>query len=141
MGNKGRIVGFTCGAWDLLHAGHILALHEAAKHCDRLIVGLQTDPSIDRPGLKNKPIQSLRERFIHLAAVKYVDQIVVYNTEADLEKLLISLRPDVRIIGADWRGKSFTGHQLDIPVVFTARNHRYSTSELRQRVCRAQQEQ
>lgn len=125
--------GFTCGAFDLLHAGHVLMLEEAKSVCDYLIVGLQTDPSIDR-GFKNKPIQSLEERKIQLEAVKYVDEVVIYETEQELYNLLLELKPDVRILGADHEDTKFTGHNLDISLYFNSRSHNWSSSDLRKRV-------
>ena len=128
------IVGFTCGTFDLLHAGHILMLEECSYECNYLIIGLQTDPSIDRPE-KNSPIQSVEERTIQLNAVKWVDEIVVYETEADLKKLLLKRRPNVRIIGMDWKGKSFTGHDIeDIEIYYNRRDHEYSSTELIKRI-------
>lgn len=126
-------VGFTCSAFDLLHAGHILMLEEAKMQCDYLIVGLQVDPTVDRP-TKNKPVQSIVERHIQLEAVKYVDQIVVYNTEADLMDLLQILPIDIRIIGEEYRDKEFTGKELAIPIYYNRRAHRFSSSELRTRL-------
>ena len=127
--------GFTCGAFDLLHAGHILMLEEAKSVCDYLIVGLQTDPSIDR-GFKNRPIQSLEERRIQLEAVRYVDEVVVYETEQELYNLLLELNPDVRILGADHEDTKFTGHNLDINLYFNSRSHSWSSSDLRKRVAK-----
>lgn len=136
-------VGFTCGAFDLLHAGHILMLEEAKSVCDYLIVGLQNDPSVDRPQ-KNKPIQSIVERQIQLNAVKFVDEIIVYNTEDDLLDLLSSLPIDVRVIGEDYLHKDFTGKQLcqdlHINVHFNARQHSFSSSSMRARVAAAENE-
>lgn len=133
---KEQIVGFTCSTFDLLHAGHILMLAEAKSQCDQLIVGLQSDPSTDRPG-KNKPVQSIVERFVQLSAVKYVDEIVVYNTEKDLEDLLMFLPINVRIIGDEYRDKEYTGKQIcsdrGIKIYFNSRTHRFSSTELRQR--------
>ncbi len=126
-------VGFTCGAFDLLHAGHVLMLEEAKEQCDWLVVGLQTDPSIDREE-KNSPIQELKERQIQLSAIKFVDEVIVYETEKDLIELLKKVKPDVRVIGADHKGKKFTGWELPIELYFNSRNHTYSTSELRRRV-------
>ena len=126
-------VGFTCGSFDLLHAGHIMMLKEASEQCKSLIVGLQTDPSLDRKE-KNKPVQSLEERYIQLEAVKYVDSIVIYETEEDLYNLLKKIKPDIRIIGNDHKGKEFTGHDLDIKCYFNTRNHSFSSSELRRRI-------
>ena len=104
-------IGFTCSTFDLLHAGHVVMLEEAKRHCDYLIVGLQTDPTLDRPD-KNKPIQSIVERQIQLAAVKYIDEIVMYATEQDLEDLLLTLPINVRIIGDEYKTKPFTGKAI-----------------------------
>jgi len=138
MSNK--VIGFTCGAMDLLHAGHVLMLKEAKSHCDHLVVGLHTDPTLDR-ATKNKPIQSLEERRIQLEGCKYVDEIVEYDTEADLIELLDEYSNKycqhfIRIIGADYEGKDFTGKDLGIKVVYNSRNHNYSSSELRKRIWR-----
>jgi glycerol-3-phosphate cytidylyltransferase len=130
-------VGFTCGSFDLLHAGHIMMLEEAKSYCDYLIVAIQSDPTLDR-GSKNKPVQSYEERIIMLKAIRYVDEITYYDTENDLYELLKRIKPDVRIIGSDWQGKQYTGYDLDIPVIFNSRNHGYSSSELRRRVYEAE---
>ena len=131
------IVGFTCGAFDLLHAGHVLMLEEAKAQCDYLIVGLHTDPTLDRPE-KNKPVQSLVERTIQLNAVKYVDQVVCYQTEAELMELLQVVMPDVRIVGDDYVGKDFTGKEWcfdnGIHIHYNLRQHDFSTTELRTRI-------
>ena len=129
--------GFTCGAFDLLHAGHALMLKECKDHCDYLIVGLQRDPNVDRPE-KNSPVQSYDERDIMISSIKWVDEVVYYDTESDLIDLLNSIDIDVRIVGADWKGREFTGFELDIPVVFNSRDHGYSTSDLRERVYKAE---
>lgn len=134
MKNKNKKIGFTCSCFDLLHAGHILMLKDAKKQCDYLIVGLQTDPTIDRPKEKNKPIQSLEERKIQLKAVKYVDKIVIYNSEKDLYQLLKRLNPDIRILGSDYKNKDFTGHNLDIKIYYHKRTHSYSSSDLKKRI-------
>jgi glycerol-3-phosphate cytidylyltransferase len=130
-------VGFTCSAFDLLHAGHVIMLKEAKSLCDHLIVGLQNDPSFDRKD-KNKPAQSLVERFIQLSAVKYVDEIFVYNTEEDLMDLLQILPINIRILGDEYLNRDFTGRQycLDkhIELYFNNRDHRFSSSELRKRI-------
>ena len=126
-------IGFTCSCFDLLHAGHIIMLQYAKFRCDKLIVGLQTDPTIDRPE-KNKPIQSLEERRIQLEAVKYVDEVFTYSTEKDLYKNLLDIKPDVRILGSDYIGKSFTGDDLDIKIYYHDRNHNYSTTNLREKI-------
>ena len=133
VGSKGRI-GITCGCFDLLHAGHATMLAEAKQHCDYLIVALQDDPSVDRTE-KNKPIQSIFERQLQLAAVRFVDDIVIYNTEADLLDVLKSLPIDVRIVGSDYIDEDFTGKQYcvdnDIDIVYNTRDHSFSTSSLR----------
>ena len=118
---------------DLLHAGHCLMLQECKKRCDYLIVGLHTDPTIDRPE-KHKPIETVSERYIRLESCKYVDLIMLYDTEAELIKLLKKVKPDIRFLGADWKGKKFTGHELPIKVIFTDRDHDYSSSNLRDRI-------
>ena len=132
-----KVRGFTCGAFDLLHAGHAMMLKEAREKCDHLIVGVQGDPSIDRPD-KNKPIQSYEERITMVKAIRWVDEVVLYNTEEELYKLLQDLKPELRIIGADWKGKAFTGFDLPIKVAFNSRDHGYSSSELRARVMNAE---
>ena len=129
--------GFTCGAFDLLHAGHILMLQEARSYCDFLVVGLHSDPTLDRP-FKNKPIQSLEERRIQLEAVKYVDLIIIYDTESALLDLLCEIKPDVRIIGADYLNRRFTGDFLGIEIKFNNRDHTFSSSELRKRIQHAE---
>ncbi len=134
---KKKKVGFTCGAFDLLHAGHALMLEECKAHCNFLIVGVQYDPSYDRP-LKNSPIMTYEERLIMVRSIKAVDDVVTYSTEAELVDLLEWLKPDVRIIGADWQGKKYTGYDLPIDVVFNSRDHGYSTSSLRRRVYEAE---
>ena len=130
-------IGFTCSTFDLLHAGHVVMLEEAKRHCDYLIVGLQTDPTLDRPD-KNKPIQSVVERQIQLAAVKYIDEIVMYATEQDLEDLLLTLPINVRIIGDEYKTKPFTGKAIckdrGIKMVYNGRDHSFSSTSLRKRV-------
>src|SRR3990167_7940088 len=110
MTKTSLIKGFTAGAMDLLHAGHILMLKECKAQCDFLVVGLHTDPTIDRP-FKNKPVETVEERMIRLQGCKYVDKILTYNTEVDLVNLLKELKPDVRFLGEDWKGKRFTGDE------------------------------
>ena len=132
-------VGWTCGAFDLLHAGHIELLKDCKNRCDYLIVGLQTDPTIDRPH-KNKPIQTVEERLIMLQAVKYVDEIMIYRTENDLYMMLDAVKPDIRINGIDWKGKEFTGYDLDMEHYFHHRNHKWSTTNLRKRVYEAEKD-
>ena len=127
-------VGFTCSCFDLLHAGHILMLKDAKEQCDYLIVGLQTDPTLDRPE-KNKPIQSLEERKIQLEAINYVDEVITYESENDLYELLYKLMPNVRILGTDYEHKYFTGIEIDgIDIYFHKRDHDYSTSSLREKI-------
>jgi len=130
-------VGFTCSTFDLLHAGHIQMLREAKEQCDYLLVGLQMDPSVDRPG-KNAPIQSIVERYTQLKAVSYVDEIVPYGTEQDLEDILTMYHIDVRILGEEYREKDFTGKDIckkrGIQLHFNKRDHRFSSSDLRRRV-------
>ena len=140
MLKRKKKTGFTCSSFDLLHAGHILMLREAKTVCDTLIVGIQVDPSIDRPE-KNKPVQTLWERTTQVDAVKYVDQIFIYDTEADLLELLKNLKPDVRIIGSDYLGKDFTGRdwclENGVELYFNDRSHNLSTTELRERITNA----
>jgi glycerol-3-phosphate cytidylyltransferase len=124
------MIGFTCGAFDLLHAGHVVMLKEARKNCDWLVVGLQTDPSIDRQD-KNKPIQSVYERYVQLSGVKYVDEIIPYDTEQSLVDLLQSQEIDIRFIGEDYRDREFTGSDLPIEVFYTSRQHSFSSTNLR----------
>ena len=130
-------VGFTCSTFDLLHAGHILMLEEAREQCDYLIVGIQTDPTIDRPG-KNKPVQTIIERTLQLKAVRYVDEVVVYSTEQDLIDLLEILPISVRIIGEEYKDNDFTGKdkcaERGIHIYYNSRSHRFSSTELRHRV-------
>ena len=135
---KNKIVGITFSAFDLLHAGHIVMLREAKNHCDYLIAGIQTDPTIDRPDTKNKPVQSLVERYAQLSAVKYVDEIIPYQTEQDLIDILSMYEIDVRILGDEYKEKDFTGKDVcnkrGIDLYFNKRDHRFSTSDLRERV-------
>ena len=131
------IVGFTCSTFDLLHSGHVAMLREAKEHCDYLICGLQTDPSIDRKS-KNAPVQSIVERQVQLAAVKYVNEIIVYETEKDLEDILEMFHIDIRILGDEYRDKDFTGKDIckkrGIQLYFNKREHRFSSSSLRKLV-------
>ena len=131
------ITGFTCGAFDLLHAGHALMLEECKRYCDYLIVGVQSDPSLDRQS-KNKPVMSYDERIILVKSNKWVDEVVLYDTEDDLRRLLSLRRPDVRILGDDWIKKPYTGHDLPIKVVFVERDHGYSSTNLRHRIAMAE---
>ena len=131
-------IGFTCSTFDLFHAGHLLMLEEAKKQCDYLIVGLQTDPTIDRPKEKNKPVQTVFERFIQLEACKYVDKVIPYATEKELIDILLSYHIDVRILGEEYQEKDFTGMELGMEFYFNTRRHSFSTTELRQRVVAAE---
>lgn len=123
--------GFTCSCFDLLHAGHIAMLREAKSVCDYLIVGLQTDPSLD--GRKPKPVQTSYERYLQLSGCKYVDQIIPYDTEADLKNLLFTLPIDVRIIGAEYQFEDYTGKGLH-EIHYNKRNHSWSSTELKERI-------
>ena len=127
-------VGFTCSSFDLLHAGHILMLKECKDHCDTLIVGLQSDPTIDREE-KNKPVQTMFERFLQLDAIKYVDKICIYETEDDLLELLNYIRPHIRFVGSDWENKPFTGKLFSKinGKIFYNKRYGYSTTDLRGR--------
>jgi glycerol-3-phosphate cytidylyltransferase len=137
MKMKNPKIGFTASTFDLLHSGHVAMLREAKTACDYLICALQNDPSIDRPN-KNKPVQNIVERQAQLAAIKYVDEILVYNTEAELLDILSMYHIDVKIMGEEYRNKDFTGRELcqerNIEFYFNKRDHRFSTSDLRKRV-------
>lgn len=139
---KGLKIGITFSTFDLLHAGHIAMLAEAKNHCDYLICGIQTDPTIDRPNSKNTPIQSIVERQIQVSAVRYVDETVVYQTEKDLEDILLTLPIDVRILGIEYMQKEFTGMEIcndrGIELIFNERDHSFSSSNLRKRVAHAE---
>lgn len=135
--NRNMKVGITFSAFDLLHAGHIKMLEEAKRQCDYLICGLQTDPTIDRPD-KNKPVQSVVERYIQLKGCRYVDEIIPYASEQDLEDILRSFHINVRIIGDEYANKMFTGRDYcekkGIKLYFNKREHRFSSSGLRKEV-------
>jgi glycerol-3-phosphate cytidylyltransferase len=138
---QGLKIGIVFSQFDILHAGHIAMLSEAKNHCDYLIAGLQNNAQWDRPD-KNAPIQSIVERQISLSAVRFVDEIVVYNTEKDLEDILLTLPVDVRILGVEYMEKDFTGRAIcekrKIELVFNSRDHSFSSSSLRKRVVEAQ---
>jgi glycerol-3-phosphate cytidylyltransferase len=140
---EGKTIGITFSTFDMLHAGHIAMLAEAKNHCDYLIAGLQTDPTIDRPDTKNRPVQSIVERQIQLAACRYVDEVVVYQTEQDLVDLLLILPLDVRVLGVEYAEKDFTGRKecqsRNIEIIFNGRDHSFSSSSLRKRVAEAEQ--
>jgi len=142
--DQGLKIGITFSTFDLLHAGHVAMLAEAKNHCDYLIAGLQTDPTIDRDS-KNKPVQSIVERQIQLACNRFVDEIVVYQTEKDLEDILLSMPIDVRILGIEYQDKEFTGRDIcnkrGIEIVYNGRDHSFSSSNLRKRVAEAERGQ
>ena len=139
---EGHTIGITFSTFDMLHAGHIAMLAEAKNHCDYLIAGLQTDPTIDRPDTKNKPVQSIVERQIQLAACRYVDEVVVYQTEQDLVDLLLILPLDVRVLGVEYEHTDFTGKEeclfRGITLIYNGRDHSFSSSSLRKRVAHAE---
>jgi len=140
---QGLKIGITFSTFDLLHAGHIAMLSEAKNHCDYLIAGLQTDPTLDRT-TKNSPVQSIVERQIQLQATRYVDEIVVYQTEKDLEDILLSMPIDVRILGVEYENRDFTGKDIcnkrGIELIYNGRDHSFSSSSLRKRVAEAERE-
>jgi glycerol-3-phosphate cytidylyltransferase len=140
--DEGKKIGITFSTFDMLHAGHIAMLAEAKNHCDYLIAGLQTDPTIDRPDTKNKPVQSIVERQIQLAACRYVDEVVVYQTEQDLIDLLLILPIDIRVLGVEYEDKGYTGEHegmmRGIKPIFNGRDHSFSSSSLRKRVVEAE---
>ena len=139
---EGKKIGITFSQFDMLHAGHIAMLAEAKNHCDYLIAGLQTDASIDRPGIKNPPVQSIIERQIQLSACRFVDEIVVYTTEQDLIDLILTLPLDVRILGEEYEDTNFTGRSegagRQIEHIFNKRDHSFSSSSLRKRVAESE---
>jgi glycerol-3-phosphate cytidylyltransferase len=138
----GLKVGIVFSSFDLFHAGHVAMLAEAKNHCDYLIAALQTDPTIDRPDTKNPPIQSIVERQIQVSTNRNVDEVVVYQTEKDLEDLLLILPVDVRILGVEYKDKEFTGKDIcqkrGIEIVYNGRDHSFSSSSLRKRVAEAE---
>lgn len=138
----GLKIGIVFSSFDLFHAGHVAMLAEAKNHCDYLIAALQTDPTIDRPDSKNPPIQSIVERQIQVSTNRNVDEVVVYQTEKDLEDLLLILPVDVRILGIEYADKDFTGRDIckarGIEIVYNGRDHSFSSSSLRKRVAEAE---
>ena len=126
-------IGFTCGAFDLLHAGHVVMLEEAKDNCDFLIVGLQSDPTLDRSD-KNKPVQSIYERYIQLYGIKFVDEVIPYDRESSLMDILTTKPIDVRFVGEEYEEKDFTGSHLPIEIYYTSRQHTFSSTDLRERV-------
>ena len=139
---EGKIIGITFSQFDILHAGHIAMLSEAKNHCDYLIAGLQNNAQWDRPE-KNEPIQSIVERQISLSAVRTVDEMVIYNTEKDLEDILLTLPIDVRILGVEYANKDFSGKEIcekrNIKIIYNGRDHSFSSSSLRKRILEAGQ--
>ena len=130
-------IGFTASSFDLMHAGHVVMLQEAKSLCDYLIVGLLTDPTVDRPDTKNKPVQSVMERYIQVAACRYVDEVIPFESEKDLVDLILTIQPDIRIVGEEYAGKDHTGKDL-CPIHYNQRKHSFSTTELRVRVWEAE---
>jgi len=134
-------IGFTCSCFDLLHTGHLIMLQDCKEQCDVLVIGLQTDPTIDRPDTKNAPVQTFYERELMVKSLKYIDEVIVYATEADLYAILLALQPHVRIIGSDWKGLKYTGHDIEsIPIHWHERTHNFSTTNLRQRIFNAEKQ-
>ena len=130
-------IGFCCSAFDILHCGHVLMLEDAKKQCDVLVVGLHTNPNLDRAS-KNKPIQEYEERELQIKGCRYVDEIIQYATEDDLMNILVNLQPHIRILGTDWKDKPYTGHLLPINIHWHLRDHNWSTTYLRDRIYEAE---
>jgi glycerol-3-phosphate cytidylyltransferase len=132
------IRGFTCGAFDLLHPGHVHLLTKSSQQCDELFVGLHTDPTIDRPRFKNKPIQTTFERFVQLNALSFIKKIIPYDTEKDLLNMLSTLYINKRFLGFDYNSSAITGYSVckerNIEIVYISRMHTWSSSELRKRI-------
>jgi glycerol-3-phosphate cytidylyltransferase len=137
-----RIVGFTASTFDLFHAGHVVMLEEAKRNCDWLIAAIQFDPTVDRPKVKNKPVQSIIERQIQVSACRFVDEIIVYTTEKELEDILMTLSIDVRFLGEEYMDKEYTGKQIcidrGIKIHYNRRDHYFSSTDLRKRVFEAE---
>lgn len=131
------VIGFTCSTFDLFHAGHIVMLQEAKLKCDYLVVGLLADPTKDRPDTKNKPIQSMFERYVQVSSCKYVDEVIPFETEQDIIDIILTIRPDIRICGEEYKDKDHTGKGL-CPIYYNKRSHSFSSSELRKRVYEAE---
>jgi len=127
------VVGFTASSFDLMHAGHVVMLQESKQLCDYLIIGLLTDPTLDRPDTKNKPIQSIFERYVQVASCQYVDEVIPFESEKDLEDMIQTINPDIRICGEEYKNKEHTGKGL-CHIHYNKRRHSFSTSELRERV-------
>tara|TARA_Y100000389_G_scaffold149084_1_gene148337 strand:- start:6232 stop:6657 length:426 start_codon:yes stop_codon:yes gene_type:complete len=133
-----KTIGITFSTFDLLHAGHVAMLREAKSQCDYLICGIQSDPTIDRPKEKNKPVQTMVERYVQLSALTYVNEIIPYQTEQDVEDILEMFDINVKIMGEEYRDQDFTGRDIckrkGIELYFNSRTHRFSTTDLRKRV-------
>lgn len=133
--NDGKVIGFTASTFDLLHSGHVVMLEEAKSKCDYLVVGLLTDPTIDRADTKNKPIQSMFERFIQVSSIECVDFVIPFESENDLVDVLLTIRPNIRVVGEEYRDIDHTGKNIEgIQIIYNERKHSFSTSELRTRV-------
>jgi glycerol-3-phosphate cytidylyltransferase len=130
MSEKKEIVGFTAGNFDLMHPGYIYTFEDARKHCDKFIVFLQRDPSLHRKS-KYKPVVPLYERYRTLMSIQYIDEVYVYQTEEELYDLIKFFEPDIRILGEDYIGKSFTGDDLPPKVIYTSRAHGWSTTRMK----------
>jgi glycerol-3-phosphate cytidylyltransferase len=135
---QNKVIGFTASTWDVLHPGHVVMLAEAKSRCDYLVVGLLTDPTIDRPETKNKPVQTTFERWVQIAGVEFIDMIIPFDTEKELEDMLLTIKPDIRIVGEEYKETEFTGKWIDdIEIYYNKRSHSFSSSELRDRVYKA----
>lgn len=135
--DTGAKIGFSCSTFDVLHAGHVIMLAEVKARCDYLIVGLLTDPTNDRE-YKNKPVQTTFERWVQVAGLQFVDMIIPFDTERDLEDMLLIIKPDIRIVGEEYKDVEFTGKNIkDIEIYYNSRSHSFSTSELRERIVQA----
>lgn len=126
-------IGFTCSTFDLFHAGHIVMLQESKSLCDYLVCGLLTDPTIDRPDTKSSPIQTPFERYVQLSSCRYVDEVIPFSTEQEIIDMVLSIQPDIRIVGEEYRDKDHTGKGL-CPVHYNKRRHSFSSTSLRERV-------
>lgn len=132
-------IGLTASSFDLFHAGHTVMLMEAKSLCDYLIVGLLVDPTRDRPTTKNRPVQTVFERYLQVSACKYVDEVIPFETEKDLVDMILTINPDIRIVGEEYKGTEHTGHDL-CKIHYNKRRHSFSTSELRERVYKIEKE-
>jgi glycerol-3-phosphate cytidylyltransferase len=132
LGRK-PVIGFTCSTFDLFHPGHVAMLQEAKEQCDYLLVGLLSDPTIDRPDTKNKPVQTMFERWLQVAACKFVDEVVPFQTEAEICDIVLTMRPDIRIVGEEYRDTDFTGRHL-CPIYYNSRKHSFSSTNIRERM-------